>query len=109
MYPPPPWGGWLGWGIERRGTKVTHIATPTPSPSPQGGGEEFAAASRLGLVARLAPMESGPKPAARGQASAEPAAWPGLDSKWFLIAAPLALGGWLSLAPLAFLLWQSFL
>ena len=40
---------------------------------------------------------------------AEPASWRGLDSKWFLIGVPIALVVWLSLVPLVFLLWQSFL
>jgi hypothetical protein len=33
-----------------RGTEVPHLATPTPNPAPQGGGEEFAALSRLNLT-----------------------------------------------------------
>jgi iron(III) transport system permease protein len=33
---------------------------------------------------------------------------PRLDAKWFVIAAAVALVAWLSLAPLGFLLWQSF-
>ncbi len=32
-----------------------------------------------------------------------------LDSKWILIGVPVALVAWLSLVPLVFLLWQSFL
>jgi hypothetical protein len=34
-----------GWGGGSRGygTDVPHSTTPTPDPSPQGGGEEFAA------------------------------------------------------------------
>src|SRR5215831_5724062 len=32
-----------------------------------------------------------------------------LDSKWILIGIPIALVVWLSLVPLVFLLWQSFL
>src|SRR6202051_2241012 len=40
---------------------------------------------------------------------AQPAPLPGLDSKWLLIGAPVALVVWLSLVPLGFLLWQSFL
>src|SRR5947199_10549033 len=35
--------------------------------------------------------------------------WQRLDSKWILIGAPVALVMWLSLVPLVFLLWQSFL
>jgi iron(III) transport system permease protein len=40
---------------------------------------------------------------------AEPAFWQRIDSKWFLIGVPIALVVWLSLVPLVFLLWQSFL
>src|SRR5215468_10664993 len=40
---------------------------------------------------------------------AEPAFWQRIDSKWFLIGIPIALVVWLSLVPLVFLLWQSFL
>jgi iron(III) transport system permease protein len=39
----------------------------------------------------------------------EPAEWHGFDSKWILIGVPVALVVWLSLVPLVFLLWQSFL
>ena len=39
----PPCGGGLGWGVVPRGTASLHSATPTPNPSPQGGGEESAA------------------------------------------------------------------
>src|SRR5215813_9788393 len=35
--------------------------------------------------------------------------WQRLDSKWLLIGVPIALVVWLSLVPLVFLLWQSFL
>src|SRR5262245_38390102 len=40
---------------------------------------------------------------------AEPAFWQRIDSKWFLIGIPITLVVWLSLVPLGFLLWQSFL
>src|ERR1700675_4341522 len=40
---------------------------------------------------------------------AELAPWRRLDSKWLLIGVPIALVIWLSLVPLVFLLWQSFL
>src|SRR5438270_2649551 len=40
---------------------------------------------------------------------AELAPWRRLDSKWVLIGVPVALVVWLSLVPLVFLLWQSFL
>src|SRR5580704_17792129 len=40
---------------------------------------------------------------------AEPAPWQGPDSRWLLIVAPAALVVWLSLVPLVFLIWQSFL
>jgi thiamine-phosphate pyrophosphorylase len=41
----PPCGGGLGWGVVPQGTKVPRRTTPTPNPTPQGGGEEFAAPS----------------------------------------------------------------
>src|SRR5437588_11578129 len=40
---------------------------------------------------------------------AEVAPWRRLDSKWLLIGVPVALVVWLSLVPVVFLLWQSFL
>jgi iron(III) transport system permease protein len=40
---------------------------------------------------------------------AEPAPWRRLDSKWVMIGVPVALVVWLSLVPLVFLVWQSFL
>jgi hypothetical protein len=43
----PPCGGGMGWGVVPRGTVMPLGSTPTPDPSPQGGGEEFAAASSL--------------------------------------------------------------
>src|SRR5215468_7646907 len=49
--PPPLWGR-LGWGVVPRGTALLHSLTPTPDPSPQGGGEESAAP----LQRKLAPM-----------------------------------------------------
>jgi hypothetical protein len=39
----PPCGGGMGWGVMQYRTAVPHCTTPTPIPSPQGGGEEFAA------------------------------------------------------------------
>jgi len=41
----PPCGGGMGWGVVRWGTAVPHLPTPTPIPSPQGGGEEYAASA----------------------------------------------------------------
>jgi iron(III) transport system permease protein len=38
-----------------------------------------------------------------------PPALPRIDAKWLLIASSVALAAWLSLVPVAFLLWQSFL
>jgi hypothetical protein len=35
-----------GVGVVRCGTSVPHGTTPTPDPSPQGGGEKSAASSR---------------------------------------------------------------
>src|SRR5580693_10756361 len=43
-------GGGLGRGVVPRGTEVQHLATPTPNPSPQGGGEQFARPSRITLA-----------------------------------------------------------
>ena len=40
---------------------------------------------------------------------AQVAFWQRLDSRWLLIGVPIALVLWLSLVPLVFLLWQSFL
>src|SRR5436190_9267227 len=40
---------------------------------------------------------------------AQLAPWRRFDSKWVLIGVPVALVMWLSLVPLVFLLWQSFL
>jgi acyl-CoA thioesterase-1 len=48
----PPCGGGLGWGVVPWGTEVPHRTTPTPNPSPQGGGEEIAAPSRLSFAPR---------------------------------------------------------
>jgi hypothetical protein len=36
----------LGGGLVHLGTDVPHRTTPTPDPSPQGGGEEYAAPLR---------------------------------------------------------------
>src|SRR5215472_19145990 len=41
--------GW-GGGSGGCGKAVPHSTTPTPNPSPQGGGEKFAAPSRLKLT-----------------------------------------------------------
>jgi hypothetical protein len=41
----------MGWGVVQYGTAVPHLTTPTPIPSPQGGGEEFAAAANRKLAA----------------------------------------------------------
>src|SRR5437762_1508243 len=49
-------------------------------------------------VGRLAPLPD-----------AELAPWRRLDSKWLLIGVPVLLVMWLSLVPLVFLVWQSFL
>jgi tetraacyldisaccharide 4'-kinase len=49
----PPCGGGSGWGGAPWGTDVPHL--PIPTPSPQGGGQEFAASSTL----NLAPMGAG--------------------------------------------------
>jgi iron(III) transport system permease protein len=61
----------------------------------------------VGQLAHL-PPGSGLKPS-REQASALSGPWPGLDPRWLLMGVPVALVVWLSLVPLVFLLWQSFL
>jgi hypothetical protein len=33
----------MGWGVVQYRTAAPHFTTPTPIPSPQGGGEEFVA------------------------------------------------------------------
>jgi hypothetical protein len=43
-------GAGLGRGVVPCGTEVQHLATPTPNPSPQGGGEQFAAPSHITLA-----------------------------------------------------------
>jgi FO synthase len=48
----PPCGGGLGWGVVPRGTEVPHRTTPTPDPSPQGGGEKRVSPSRSNLALR---------------------------------------------------------
>ena len=53
----PPCGGGMGWGVVRCGTMVPHLPTPTPIPSPQGGGEEFAALANPDFT----PMRSSPR------------------------------------------------
>jgi iron(III) transport system permease protein len=44
-----------------------------------------------------------------GRLAPLPTVAPRLDARWVLIGAPVALVVWLSLVPLVFLLWQSFL
>ena len=61
----------------------------------------------VGHLAHL-PSGSGLKPS-RPRAPTEPAPWLALDSRWLWIGAPAALVVWLSLVPLVFLIWQSFL
>src|SRR5216683_3810585 len=51
-----PCGGGSGWGVVTRGNTVPHLPTPTPDPSPQGGGEKRTAISHL----NLAPMGTSP-------------------------------------------------
>src|SRR5580704_9383717 len=36
----PPCGGGSGWEVAGCGSKVPYFPTPTPDPSPQGGGEK---------------------------------------------------------------------
>jgi hypothetical protein len=56
----PPCGGGMGWGVVQYGTAVRHRATPIPSP--QGGGEEFAAPANhiLSLLAKGPARTSSP-------------------------------------------------
>src|SRR6266849_2056550 len=51
----PPCGGGSGWRVVPWGTGVPTGSTPTPDPSPQGGGEECGA----WLCLNLAPMRVG--------------------------------------------------
>jgi len=44
-----------------------------------------------------------------GRLASSPSDAPRLDARWLLIGVPVALVVWLSLVPLVFLLWQSFL
>jgi iron(III) transport system permease protein len=61
-------------------------------------------------VGQLAHLPPGASPRlSRLPAPAQSASWPGLDFKWLLVGGPAALVIWLSLVPLTFLLWQSFL
>jgi hypothetical protein len=39
----PPCGGGMGWGVVQYGTAEPHLTTPTPAP--QGGADECAAAA----------------------------------------------------------------
>src|SRR5712671_5870470 len=50
--PSPSCGGGSGWGVVPRGTVLLHSSTPTPDPSPQGGGEQNAAPYAIALPAR---------------------------------------------------------
>ena len=60
-------------------------------------------------VGQLAHLPPGASPRlSRLPAPAAPSR-PGLDFKWLLVGGPAALVVWLSLVPLTFLLWQSFL
>jgi hypothetical protein len=45
----------MGWGVVQYGTAVPHLTTPTPIPSPQGGGEEFASLVNR-ILAPIAPV-----------------------------------------------------
>ena len=57
----PPCGGGMGWGVVQYGKAVPHRTTPTPVPSPQGGGEESAAPANLSLTPnRLKRLEGEP-------------------------------------------------
>src|SRR5580700_8285650 len=59
-------------------------------------------------VGQLAHLPPGASPRL-SRLPAPAASWPGLDFKWLLVGGPAALVIWLSLVPLTFLLWQSFL
>jgi hypothetical protein len=50
----------MGWGACRGGTDVQHLTTPTPDPSPQGGGEQCAATSKLKLTPMGASLVAAP-------------------------------------------------
>jgi branched-chain amino acid transport system permease protein len=55
--PRPPCGDGMGWGVVQYGTAVPHLPTSTPLPSPQGGGEEIAAAANR-VSAPTRPVEA---------------------------------------------------
>src|SRR6266436_8790055 len=46
----PPCGGGLGGGVARLGAASPHCTTPTPNPSPQGGGESTELAARTDSI-----------------------------------------------------------
>src|SRR5438132_9945140 len=46
----PPCGGGLGRGVARLGAASPHCTTPTPDPSPQGGGESTELAARTDSI-----------------------------------------------------------
>jgi len=46
LLPPPLWGR-VGEGVVRVANGAPNLATPTPSPSPQGGGERSQYAASL--------------------------------------------------------------
>jgi iron(III) transport system permease protein len=60
-------------------------------------------------VGQLTHLPAGPGLPSRAQAPGDAAPWQRIDSKWLVIGVPVALVVWLSIVPLVFLLWQSFL
>jgi L-cysteine S-thiosulfotransferase len=56
----PPCGGGMGWGVVQDGTAVPHRTTP----SPQGGGEEFAIPANRSLASASRPWWKGRLPLA---------------------------------------------
>jgi len=58
---------------------------------------------------RVRPIEPTTEPMTSEPTPLRPLALPRIDAKWLIIGASCALAAWLSLVPLGFLVWQSFL
>jgi sortase A len=74
----PPCGGGSGWGVVPWGTRAPTGSTPTPDPSPQGGGETFVAPSSLYLARMRGRTGRGRRPLPLSYATAAAFALAGL-------------------------------